>query len=355
MFNGVTLTPIQKMQLSNIVDAASPEETNNNRNGTCMRRNRYKQNRIRRFVFTLNNWTEDQLTSIKAYPCTWMIVAKETGESGTPHLQGACVIGKQVTFSSLKKYNGFHKSHIFPMGGTPLDSVIYCTKEDKDAFTKGKMPQEGKRNDIKNAVERIQNGETVRDLCKDEAGGVAVVKFFKGLTVLQSMLTTNRTTPPKVYWIHGPTDTGKTRSAIQFALLFGENGYWISGGSLRWFDQYDGQRVAIFDDLRTKHTDFSMLLRLLDRYPLHVEFKGGYVNWTPEVIIITAPKSPQSMWNLRCDEDLSQLTRRCTRIYHHQKPSGIFGKHTSNVIDIKKWYDEDNTIIKEEKKKKEDH
>ncbi|AXQ66125.1 MAG: helicase [Cressdnaviricota sp.] len=110
----------------------------------------------------------------------------------------------------------------------------------------------------------------------------------------------------------GPTGIGKTRCAFEFGHLVSSEGVWISAGSLRWFDGYDGQRVAIFDDIRTKHTSFDMLLRLLDRYPLRVEFKGGFVDWNPSFIIITAPLGPRAMWNLRRDEDLDQLVRRVT-------------------------------------------
>lgn len=50
--------------------------------------------RVSRIVFTLNNWTQpeyDYLTQEFAPQVTWMVIGKETGESGTQHLQGNCV------------------------------------------------------------------------------------------------------------------------------------------------------------------------------------------------------------------------------------------------------------------------
>jgi len=47
--------------------------------------------RISRAVFTLNNWTEEELKYLKeefAPQTTWMVIGKEEGEEGTPHLQG---------------------------------------------------------------------------------------------------------------------------------------------------------------------------------------------------------------------------------------------------------------------------
>lgn len=49
--------------------------------------------RLSRFVFTLNNYTEEEEAALKDFAETtkWFIMGKETGELLTPHLQGACV------------------------------------------------------------------------------------------------------------------------------------------------------------------------------------------------------------------------------------------------------------------------
>lgn len=273
--------------------------------------------RLSRFVFTLNNWTTeeyDDLTKQVAPTVKWMVIGRETSETGTPHLQGACIIGRQVSFSVLKTWAGLKRAHIERMNGAPHASLIYCSKEDSNPFIHGSLPQPGKRNDLHNAVERIRDGASIRDLANSEDATV-VVKFHKGLTTLRSYMDVQPRPVPQVFWLHGPTGTGKTRSAVEFAeSLSGAGNYWISSGSLRWFDGYDGHRVAIFDDLRPKHASFSFLLRLLDRYEVSVEFKGGFVRWKPEYIIVTANLGPREMWNYRTTEQLDQLERRCTLI-----------------------------------------
>jgi len=58
--------------------------------GGCMRRDR-RGERMRRAVFTLNNYTDEEykyLTEEFAPQTTWMVIGKEVGEQGTPHLQG---------------------------------------------------------------------------------------------------------------------------------------------------------------------------------------------------------------------------------------------------------------------------
>ena len=275
--------------------------------------------RLSRFVFTLNNytaWEYEDLIKNTAPTVQWMIIGKEVSETGTPHLQGACIIGTQKAFSTVKTFPGLHRAHIEKMAGRPHDSLIYCSKQDKSPFQHGRLPEPGKRNDIHNAVDAIKNGASIRELAEGDHA-VPVVKFFKGLTVLRSLLDTAPRTPPLVLWLYGPTGTGKTRSAVEFAeRLAGPGNYWISSGSLRWFDGYDAHDVAIFDDFRAKHATFSFLLRLLDRYELRVEFKGGSVRWNPSVVIVTANAGPREMWSFRTEEQLDQLERRITEIRH---------------------------------------
>lgn len=272
--------------------------------------------RLSRFVFTVNNYSDDDFENIKRLEVKWIVCGKEKGDSGTPHLQGAVIIGKQVSFSTIKTWPGLERAHIEPMRGSPQDSLDYCTKEDSNAFVKGTLPSPGKRNDVHQAVARIRAGESLQQLAADDDGAVAVVKFYRGLTVLRSIVRPRRTSPPIVHWLYGTTGTGKTRTAVELAQAYAGDDWWISSGSLRWFDGYDGQRFVIFDDLRTKHCEFSFLLRLLDRYPCTVEVKGSTIAWTPECIFVTAPDAPRVMWSLRTTEQLDQLERRVTKQWH---------------------------------------
>jgi hypothetical protein len=285
-------------------------------------------------VFTLNNWTKEELESIKNFDCKWMICAKETGAEGTPHLQGACVIGKQLSFSTIKKYPGFKRSHIEQMNGSPSDSLRYCSKQDGAPFIKGQLPQPGKRNDIHNVCDQLRAGKSIGEIIRDpgDTGIAAIVKYHKGFQYVSSFLTPSREEPPIVVWLYGPTGLGKTRCSIELATAIGgRDGFWISSGSLRWFDGYFGQSVAIFDDLRTKHAPFHQLLRLLDRYPMSTEIKGSYVSWVPRYIFITAPKSPSQMWDLRTPEDIGQLERRVT----HEIDVSDFADYESLLLAVR--------------------
>ncbi len=291
-------------------------------NSTTVMRRTGAGTRLRRFCFTINNWTEEEyiwLTNWKQP--RWLIVGKELGDNLTPHLQGACILNNQVSFTTLKLMTGFRRAHIEVMHGRPVDSMIYCSKEDEVPFQHGKLPEQGKRNDLHEVTERVMNGESLRDLAKDFIGATAIVKYHKGLTVLRSVTAPARDPgkPPTVIWMYGETGTCKTRCAFELGKLYGTT--WISNGGLRWFDGYDGQHIAIIDDFRAKHTQFSFLLRLLDRYPMTVEFKGGHVNWSPRLIIITSNKKPEECFQQRMEfipEDIEQLNRRINKVVEYQ-------------------------------------
>lgn len=271
------------------------------------------KHRFSRFCFTLNNWTTLEWEWLKAFECKWMIMGKEIGELGTPHLQGAVVLNAQRQFNSLKKMLGFKRAHIEEMKGTVEDSIKYCSKEDKNAFQKGAV-EPGKRNDIHDAINKLKTAKSLNELIlKDDDFAVQFIKYPNGLTNYRNRFEEQRTGPPVVFWIYGDTGTGKTRSSVEWAEYRGLE-YWMSLGGLQWFNGYDGESVAILDDFRTGHCKFSFLLRLLDRYKFQVPYKGGFRNWAPKYIFVTAPLPPREMFDLKKEGDIQQLERRITHL-----------------------------------------
>lgn len=81
-------------------------------------------------------------------------------------------------------------------------------------------------------------------------------------------------------------------------------------GGLQWFDGYDGHKAVLLDDFRPSWCKLHVLLRLLDRYDMRVPVKGGFRQWKPECIWVTAPKPPEEYFAEWEGEDLAQLTRR---------------------------------------------
>lgn len=85
----------------------------------------------RNWVFTLNNYTEEEVKDIE----TWtdkgvegVGYGKEVGENGTPHLQGFLVMAKKSALSTVKKLNP--RMHLERMRGKLTQSIAYCSKQD---------------------------------------------------------------------------------------------------------------------------------------------------------------------------------------------------------------------------------
>jgi len=294
---------------------------------------RQQQHRLRRFVFTLNNWTEAEwnyITTVFIHYCLWMIVGKEVGENETPHLQGACILlpSRQIRFSQLKTTVGFARAHVEVMRGEPAASQLYCSKQDLHPFVYGTLPTPGKRNDIHNAVNIIKSGKRLRELIEDDETCITFVKYHKGLSLVRHELAPRRdpsATPPEIIWMYGKTGLGKTKCAWKYAVArFGHSEIWMSSDQrLQWFNGYDGHRIAIFDDFRARKVPFNLLLRVTDRYPLKVPVKGSDVSWCPDVIIFTSPYDIRTMFSVRLEhlpEDIAQFERRVTDVYNFDLP-----------------------------------
>ncbi len=81
-----------------------------------------------RWCFTFNNYTDQDVSSISSKVpllCKKYIIAKEVGESGTPHLQGYIEFKTKCRPKNLFS----DKIHWEKAKGTPLDNVTYCSKE----------------------------------------------------------------------------------------------------------------------------------------------------------------------------------------------------------------------------------
>lgn len=300
--------------------------------------------RYRRICFTVNGtpeYLDTAAAALKTLTPKWLIFGRETcPTTQRKHLQGACVFGTQVSLAQIKKMPGLEKAHIEVMRGSPHDSLVYCSKEDPEYYEYGCSPTPGKRNDLHDTIAELKKGRSIKDIVFDENVNFAATycRFPKGLSNISHLLrSTQEREPPFVLWLYGSTGTGKTRGGHELAQHLGcSDSLWITNSSLQWFDGYDGDTVALLDDYRTGHCKFPFLLRLLDRYVLDVPFKGGFVRWVPKLIIVTAPREPRSMWDLRCDEDLKQLERRITLTFNcdgYEDYSTLYSKLFSTFVE----------------------
>lgn len=81
------------------------------------------------WFFTLNNYNEQDIIRLKmrfGSLCKWYIFEKETGEQGTPHLQGNISLKKKLRFSSIIKWD--KRINWQPTRNVEA-AIQYCQKE----------------------------------------------------------------------------------------------------------------------------------------------------------------------------------------------------------------------------------
>jgi hypothetical protein len=130
------------------------------------------QNAAKRWCFTLNNYTPAELASIvdSADNFDYLIVAREHGDSGTPHLQGFVCLQTKLRLNNVKALPGFQRAHLESSRGTPKEASDYCKKDgDFDEF--GTLPTgQGKRSEFDTLKEWIKEQDpspTHRDLAEN--------------------------------------------------------------------------------------------------------------------------------------------------------------------------------------------
>lgn len=226
--------------------------------------------------FTKNNWTQSDYDQIVAF-CSeskqvkYAIVAKEVGESGTPHLQGYVELKIRKRLNQLTIFG-----HIEKRKGKAWQAADYCKKYDKAYWQIGTISAQGKRTDIDKFVESVKNGMSDIQLLTNHAPCFikypralasvrSVVNKHQGLSYLQSqyddvklhswqtnVLNLVVDQPDrKILWIYDKKG-GKGKSWLARYLLINHNAFLSTGGKKSDIAyQYDSQPVVVFDFSRT--------------------------------------------------------------------------------------------------------
>lgn len=259
--------------------------------------------KYRKFVFTLNNYTEEDIIHIKNLSYRYVIFGKEIAPStGTPHLQGGITWSNPISWKSMKKK--IPRCWCEPMKSFD-GTVKYCKKSDLNFFEDGEPDRQGKRTDIQEVKDMLKQGCNLRQVVEKTESYQSIrhaeihLKYFEK----------PRKHKPFVVWCHGATGTGKSRFAYE--QCEGHDTYTAMSTG-RWFEGYDRHTHVIIDDMRKDFMKFHDLLRLLDRYEMRIECKGGSRQFVATHIFITSCYSPSELFETR--EDVRQLIRRIDEI-----------------------------------------
>lgn len=277
-------------------------------------------------MLTINNPKIPLLAYIEQWMADGNIVFAagqlEVGASGTPHYQVYIVTkenpsNKNGYTMKWVKDNIHTTAHIEGRQGTHEQAVAYCTKEesrlnvdDAGPFIVGEWEETQTANKSRAGVKgggvnaskilavksAIDQGARDKDLYKEHFGEMLRYgKAFERYRV--AMQDKHRSWMTKSLVLYGPPGTGKTHQAYKLARhLFGDDFYplLLEGGDTVWWDGYCGQKCVIIEEFYGQ-MKIAYLLKMLDKYPLLVQTKGGMTPFLAEMVIFTSNEHP-TMW-----------------------------------------------------------
>lgn len=272
--------------------------------------------RTRAYCFTINNWTDEDLVQCLNCidSCQYAVLGFEIcPNTNTPHIQGYGYWKNARFFTAIKK--NMPRAHIEMAKGTPKQNREYCIKTGE--FNEwGDLPIQGKRNDLTLFKDAILGGESEDNIINEHTECLAKYdRFYKRCRNKVLEEESKKMIQPEVIILTGETGIGKTRYIYDnenindvYKVEIGDG----SSGSI-WWDSYDGEEVILIDDF---HNNFKLdyMLRLLDRYPMKLNVKGGYTWKCAKKIYITSNIEPER-WYPNCPEiHRRALMRRVTTI-----------------------------------------
>ena len=193
----------------------------------------------------------------------------------------------------------------------------------KGPFELGTRPEQGKRSDLVSIVEAVKAGKTDLEILEHMPTSARFGKEIdRTRFICTEALSDRQLQGVRVIVLWGPTGIGKTYSAINY--IAGGNNYYIVEAPAKkhdkvWFSGYTGQKTLILDDFDAMFCSLPFLKRLLDKYKLKVEIKGGFA-WACWTTVIITSNQPPNMWyqetisNHYKPEDIAALKRRIYEI-----------------------------------------
>jgi len=137
----------------------------------------------------------------------------------------------------------------------------------------------------------LNNSSSIEDIADNEFD--LWVRYYRAFEKYVTMKTEPRNHAVDVHVVIGPTGTGKSKWAMDTY----EGAYWKQRS--KWWDGYFKHETVVIDEFYG-WLPFDLLLRLLDRYPMLVESKGGQLQFIAKTIIITSNKSPDEWYSGDC-------------------------------------------------------
>lgn len=261
------------------------------------------KHRCRGIAFTQHSYTPETYAALQEFAktkCLYMVLGKEVcPTTARPHLQGFLYFENPHAYPSKAFRAISHGAHDEIMRGTPRQAAEYC-KKDGDWWEHGNVPTQGARTDWDTALNDLRDHQSPIHAIDQQPHLAPCIRALERYQQL-SIKSTHREL--KVYVLIGEPGTGKSRWAWEnFPDLY-------SKPEGQWWDGYSGQDTVLLDDYYGE-ISYPTFLKVLDRYPVLLPVKGGFVAAKYTTVIVTS-NSPPRLWY----SNIAALNRRIT--YYH--------------------------------------
>lgn len=240
--------------------------------------------RARNWVFTINNYNDHEIELVKGLAEkgeTCKVIAElETGEQGTPHIQGYVSFINPIYRSTLEIWLG-GRAFIQRARGGWVQNFTYCSKDNTVFVKKGEITNTPK---VSSTVtnEALESMKTMS--CREFQDNYPNIWFWHRSKVLATMLDWSLRRcknwtgelKEKNYWIWGEPGIGKSKWATELAPI--DQTY--KKNCNKWWDGFSfvEHSLVIIEDY-PEGLAGNILVQFVkiwgDRYPFQGEVKGS--------------------------------------------------------------------------------
>lgn len=224
--------------------------------------------------------------------------------SSRVHSQFFVVMPKRVRLSGMKKM--FPGDHLEP-ARDPRSAREYCMKVEtrlEGPWEVGTWEEPGLSVDTEKILDLVKK-RRVLDVIAEQP------KLWRNLRVLSDLRSSAapvRSTLTKGVLFTGSTGCGKTKIARLISEYVGtEETFWHNG--TKWWNNYDQQELVVFDEFRGNWSA-QEILRVFDRVPYQVEYKGGFAQFNSNLVLLTSNLDFDAMYGGLDPRTLAAIKRR---------------------------------------------
>ena len=244
-------------------------------------------------------------------------------DTGRMHLQCYVETSTQCGRKRVQDLLGDAGCHVEPRYGTQQQAIEYCTSEQYDGKDKGRVsgPWElgEKAKEGRPKLSMTEAAEVVRKrgraaLYEDHPVAALHDKAWRIIEQFEAKKARLAAgySAPRVIILTGPIRIGKTRWVYD---RYGVEVYMVPFHDTKgetWFEQYDGERVILFDDFNHyNNIKYTKMLRLLGGYPEQMPVKFGSAFLPSDVTLVFTSNEEWYEWYPMVENKDALFARLC--------------------------------------------